>query len=77
VTFYNGGKLSSNLTLFAEKTGFANLTYRMEINNGLDHEFCTQRKRFNGYLRDRDLIEIENTCSANGPEFVFKVRSTF
>jgi outer membrane receptor for ferrienterochelin and colicins len=77
VLFYGSGKIRPNLTLFAEKTGLGNLTYRMEINNGLDHENCFLRKRYNGYLRDRNLIEIEDTCSTTGPEFVFKVRSTF
>jgi hypothetical protein len=77
VVFYNGGKMQPNLTFFAEKVGFANLTYRFEINNALDSENCMLRKRYNGYLRDRDLIEIENPCYTTGAEFVLKVRSTF
>jgi outer membrane receptor for ferrienterochelin and colicins len=77
VRFYGSGKIRPNLTLFAEKVGFADLTYRIEINNGLDYENCFLRKRYNGYLRDRDLREIENNCSTTGTEFVFKVRSTF
>ncbi len=77
VRFFGSGKLRPNLSLFAEKTGLANLTYRFEINNGLDHENCFLRKRYDGYLRDRNLIEIEDSCSTTGPEFVFKVRSTF
>ena len=77
VVFYNGGKMQPNLTFFAEKVGFANLTYRFEINNALDSENCMLRKRYNGYLRDRDLIEIENPCSNTGAEFMLKVRSTF
>ena len=62
VLFYNSGKLQPNLNFFVEKVGFANLTYRFEINNALDNENCRLRKRYNGYLRDRDLIEIENPC---------------
>ena len=77
VVFYSGGKMQPNLTFFAEKVGFANLTYRFEINNALDTENCMLRKRYNGYLRDRDLIEIENPCSNTGAEFMLKVRSTF
>ncbi len=77
VVFYNGGKMQPNLTFFVEKVGFANLTYRFEINNALDSENCMLRKRYNGYLRDRDLIEIENSCYTTGAEFVLKVRSTF
>jgi len=77
VVFFGGGKLRPNLSLFAEKVGFANLTYRLEVNNASDFENCTRRKRYNGYLRDRDLIEIENPCSTTGAEFVLKVRSSF
>jgi len=77
VLFFGAGKIRPNLGLFAEKVGFGNLTYRVEINNGLDFENCFQRKRYNGYLRDRNLAEIENLCSTTGPEFIFKVRSTF
>jgi outer membrane receptor for ferrienterochelin and colicin len=77
VVFYSGGKMQPNLTFFAEKVGLANLTYRFEINNALDSENCMLRKRYNGYLRDRDLIEIENPCYTTGAEFVLKVRSTF
>ena len=77
VLFFGAGKIRPNLSLFAEKVGFGNLTYRVEINNGIDFENCFQRKRYNGYLRDGNLAEIENFCSTTGPEFIFKVRSTF
>lgn len=77
VVFYSGGKMQPNLTFFAEKLGFANLTYRFEINNALNSKNCMLRKRYNGYLRDRDLIEIENPCYTTGAVFMLKVRSTF
>ena len=77
VLFFGAGKVRPNLTLFAEKVGWGNLTYRAEINNGLDFDNCFQRKRYNGYLRDRNLAEIENICSTTGPEITLKVRSTF
>jgi len=77
VLFYGYGKVRPNLTLFAEKVGFGNITYRMEIDNGLNDERCLQRKRYNGYLRDRNLAEIENICVTTGVQYVFKMRSTF
>lgn len=77
VLFYGFGKVRPNLSLFAEKVGFANFTYRLEINNGLNEDRCLQRKRYNGYFRDRDLREIENSCVTSGVQYVFKVRSTF
>lgn len=77
VLFYAQGKVRPNLALFAEKTGFGNFTYRMEINNGLNEQRCLLRKRYNGYLRDRDLTEIEDSCVTTGVQYVFKVKSTF
>jgi len=77
VLFFRSGKMRPNFTFFAEKVGFANLTYRFEINNALDEDRCLERKRYNGYLRDRDLREVENSCSSTGAQFIFKVKSTF
>lgn len=77
VLFYGYGKVREELTLFAEKVGFGNLTYRLEIGNAANDERCLLRKRYNGYQRDRDLIEIEDSCVNSGVQYVFKVRSTF
>ena len=77
VIFYSSGKVRPNLSFFAEKAGFGNLTYRMEINNGLNEERCLKRKRYNGYVRDRDLIEIEDSCVAIGVQYVLKIKSSF
>jgi outer membrane receptor protein involved in Fe transport len=66
----------SNLTLFIEKT-FAGLTYRFELINALDHENKRERRRYEGYLRDDVLSEIERFATRNGPSFVFKLRGTF
>jgi outer membrane receptor for ferrienterochelin and colicin len=77
VRFFRAGKVQPDFILFAEKTGFGNLTYRMEIRNALDEDRCFERKRYNGYLRDRDLREIETSCAFSGAQFIFKVRSTF
>ena len=77
VVFFGSGKVRPDFTLFAEKVGFGNLTYRAEISNALDAERCTRRKRYNGYLRDGNLSEIESSCVTTGAQFVFKVRATF
>ncbi|PCI76293.1 MAG: hypothetical protein COB20_10945 [SAR86 cluster bacterium] len=68
---------NSNLSLFAEKVGFGGFTYRIEADNLLDHDSCRERRRFNGYLRDGDIREIERFCTTNGVRFTFKVRATF
>ena len=77
VVFFGGGKLRPELKLFAEKVGFGNFTYRIEINNAEDEIRCLERKRYNGYLRDGNLKETEKPCSNTGAEFVFKVRANF
>lgn len=68
---------SSSLTVFAEKVGFAGLSYRFEAINLLDHESCRERRRYKGYVRDNVLSEIERSCTQNGVQLAFKVRGTF
>lgn len=68
---------NSNLSLFAEKNGVGRFNYRFEVDNLLDHENCRERRRFNGYLRDGDIREIERFCTTNGVRFTLKVRATF
>ena len=77
VVFYGGGKLRPELKMFAEKIGYRNFTYRVEINNAEDEIRCLERKRYNGYLRDDNLRETEKPCSNTGAQFVFKVRANF
>ena len=68
---------NSNLSLFAEKNNVGRFTYRFEVDNLMDWENCRERRRFNGYLRDGDVREIERFCTTNGVRFTFKVRATF
>jgi len=68
---------NSNLSLFAEKNNVGRFTYRLEVDNLMDWENCRERRRFNGYLRDGDVREIERFCTTNGVRFTFKVRATF
>ncbi|MCB1666299.1 MAG: TonB-dependent receptor plug domain-containing protein [Pseudomonadales bacterium] len=68
---------NSYLNVFAEKVGFGGLSYRLELNNLLDHQSCRERRRFNGYLRDGALREIERSCTQVGTQLAFKVRGTF
>lgn len=67
----------ANLSAFVEMVGFAGLTYRLEGSNLSDYESCALRRRYDGYMRDGIIKEIENNCSTTGPQVAFKVRGTF
>ncbi len=67
----------ANLSAFVEMVGFAGLTYRLEGSNLSDFESCALRRRYDGYMRDGIIKEIENNCSTTGPQVAFKVRGTF
>lgn len=67
----------SNLTLFAEKTDWFGLTFRLEVINALDQVQKQERRRFDGYLRDGLLNEIERFYVTDGVRYTFKVRGTF
>lgn len=67
----------SNLMVFVEKTGWRGLTYRFEAINALDHVQKRERRRFDGYLRDRRLSEIERFYLKTGVRYTFKIRGTF
>ena len=69
--------IPTNLSVFVEKVGFGGLTYRFEGINLQDSKACGERRRFDGYLRDGILKEVEFNCSRLGMQFVFKVRGTF
>lgn len=77
VLFYGIGKVRTDLVAFVEKVGYRNFTFRMEVNNALDSERCFERKRYNGHIRNRNLREIEYSCTTTGPQVMLKVRSTF
>ncbi|MEX2132365.1 MAG: TonB-dependent receptor, partial [Pseudohongiellaceae bacterium] len=62
---------------WVEKTGFMNLTYRLEANNMFEQESCIKRYRYQGYVRDGVLREIENICTTTGLLVNFRVRATF
>ena len=67
----------SNLMVFVEKAGWRGLTFRFEAINALDHVRKQERRRFNGYLRDEILSEIERFYVTDGVRYTFKVRATF
>ena len=67
----------SNLMVFVEKAGWRGLTFRFEAINALDHVRKQERRRFNGYLRDEILSEIERFYVTDGIRYTFKVRTTF
>ena len=63
--------------VFVEKAGWRGLTFRFEAINALDHVRKQERRRFNGYLRDEILSEIERFYVTDGIRYTFKVRATF
>ncbi len=65
------------ITAFVEKVGYAGITYRLEANNIDNHNPCGIRYRYNGYVRDNDVREIEQNCYTNGVSVAFKMRGTF
>lgn len=67
----------SDFTAFLEKSAFGGLTFRLEARNILDHENKQERRRYNGYLRDASLREIERFSVTNGAVVALKVRGTF
>ncbi len=77
VLFFGAGKMRPNLELFAEKVGFGDFTYRVQVDNAHNFERCFERKRYFGYLRDGNLREVERYCTRNGPSFSFSVRGNF
>lgn len=66
-----------NVTAFVEKVWFGGLTYRLEANNLTDFEACGIRYRYDGYVADNDLKEVEQACATTGTSVSFKVRGTF
>lgn len=67
----------SDLTAFVEKSGFAGLTFRLEARNILDQETKQERRRYNGYLRDGSLREIERFRVTTGTVVALNIRGTF
>ena len=69
--------IPTNLSAFVEMVGFAGLTYRLEGSNLANFEACALRRRYDGYMRDGVIKEIERNCSTTGTQFACKVRGTF
>ena len=65
------------LTTFVEKVGYGGFTYRLEANNIDNFHACGIRYRYNGYVIDNDVSEIEQNCYTTGISVAFKVRGTF
>lgn len=65
------------LTAFVEKVGYSDFTYRLEANNFDNFHACGIRYRYNGYVIDNDVREIEQNCYTTGLSVAFKVRGTF
>lgn len=65
------------LSVFVEKVGYGDLTYRLEANNIDNHHACGIRYRYNGNILNNDVREIEQNCYTTGVSLAFKVRGTF
>ena len=56
---------------------YRDFTYRLEVNNLGNFHACGIHYRYNDYVIDNDVREIEQNCYTTGISVAFKVRSTF
>ena len=61
----------------SKKLATGDFTYRLEANNFDNFHACGIRYRYNGYVIDNDVREIEQNCYTTGLSVAFKVRGTF
>lgn len=67
----------TDLSFYIEKVGFFGLTYRFEASN-LENDVSTpMRRRYDGYVLDNVLREIEFFRTTTGREFSFMIRGNF
>lgn len=67
----------TNLNMFVEKVAFGTTTLRLDARNVLDSRSCFLRLRYAGATADGLLEEIEDSCTASGPQMTLTVRRTF
>ena len=67
----------SDLSLFVEKIGFFGLTYRFEASNLENDVSRPKRERYDGYLIDDVLKEVEFFRTTTGRQFTFIIRGNF
>ena len=66
-----------DLNLFFEKRAFGGVTFRFDMRNANDRNFCRERTRFDGATVDGIVEEIENSCRQPGVRYSLKIRNTF
>lgn len=67
----------SNLSFYVEKMGFFGLTYRFEASNLENDVSKPTRRRYDGYLINDVLKELEFFRTTSGREFSFMIRGSF
>lgn len=63
--------------VFLEFVVLGGTTIRFDARNATDNEFCRERRRFDGHIRDNILEEIEYQCSGSGRVLSLKINGTF
>jgi outer membrane receptor protein involved in Fe transport len=66
-----------SLNLFFEKRAFDGVTFRFDMMNANDRNWCRERTRFVGATVAGLVEEIENSCRQPGPKYSLKIRNTF
>jgi len=66
-----------DLNLFFEKRAFGGVSFRFDMRNANDRNFCRERTRFDGATVDGIVEEIENSCRQPGVRYSLKIRNTF
>ncbi|KRO84667.1 MAG: hypothetical protein ABR72_00185, partial [OM182 bacterium BACL3 MAG-120920-bin41] len=62
-----------DLNLFFEKRAFGGVTFRFDMRNANDRNFCRERTRFDGATVDGIVEEIENSCRQPGVRYSLKI----
>ncbi|MBL4819957.1 MAG: TonB-dependent receptor, partial [Gammaproteobacteria bacterium] len=65
------------VTAFVEKILFDNITFRVDVLNATDVEFCRDRARYVGRVSANILEEVEHNCNGSGRSLSLTMSGTF